>query len=214
MCVCVPVLQAKLPELQPFPSPDGDTVTQHEELVWMPGVNDCDLLMYLRAARWVHSTLLGWAWLQPLLHSGLLCWEIFFPNPLREDPFKFTSQKDPVQKLPIKFTLKPRQWHQLRCWVWAKNTQIWASTAAPITCGCAEAAGCCGMGDKGRSSWDSRASLQGIPWGAPVCISVLPWWVQQPHWWPSGIQSFSELLVARRNSGAKESAVPVGFLTL
>uniref|UniRef100_A0A8C5TYU1 Arginine-glutamic acid dipeptide repeats protein n=1 Tax=Malurus cyaneus samueli TaxID=2593467 RepID=A0A8C5TYU1_9PASS len=42
---------AKLPELQPFPSPDGDTVTQHEELVWMPGVNDCDLLMYLRAAR-------------------------------------------------------------------------------------------------------------------------------------------------------------------
>lgn len=43
--------QAKLPDLQPFPSPDGDTVTQHEELVWMPGVNDCDLLMYLRAAR-------------------------------------------------------------------------------------------------------------------------------------------------------------------
>uniref|UniRef100_A0A2K6RRB5 Arginine-glutamic acid dipeptide repeats protein n=1 Tax=Rhinopithecus roxellana TaxID=61622 RepID=A0A2K6RRB5_RHIRO len=42
---------AKLPDLQPFPSPDGDTVTQHEELVWMPGVNDCDLLMYLRAAR-------------------------------------------------------------------------------------------------------------------------------------------------------------------
>uniref|UniRef100_A0A8C3RU10 Arginine-glutamic acid dipeptide repeats protein n=1 Tax=Chelydra serpentina TaxID=8475 RepID=A0A8C3RU10_CHESE len=37
--------------LQPFPSLDGDTVTQHEELVWMPGVNDCDLLMYLRAAR-------------------------------------------------------------------------------------------------------------------------------------------------------------------
>uniref|UniRef100_A0A2K6RR98 Arginine-glutamic acid dipeptide repeats protein n=1 Tax=Rhinopithecus roxellana TaxID=61622 RepID=A0A2K6RR98_RHIRO len=47
----IPVLQAKLPDLQPFPSPDGDTVTQHEELVWMPGVNDCDLLMYLRAAR-------------------------------------------------------------------------------------------------------------------------------------------------------------------
>ncbi|NWZ43880.1 RERE protein, partial [Brachypodius atriceps] len=46
-----PSHQAKLPELQPFPSPDGDTVTQHEELVWMPGVNDCDLLMYLRAAR-------------------------------------------------------------------------------------------------------------------------------------------------------------------
>lgn len=47
----IPFLQAKLPDLQPFPSPDGDTVTQHEELVWMPGVNDCDLLMYLRAAR-------------------------------------------------------------------------------------------------------------------------------------------------------------------
>lgn len=44
-------LQAKLPELQPFPSGDGDAVTRHEELVWMPGVNDCDLLMYLRAAR-------------------------------------------------------------------------------------------------------------------------------------------------------------------
>ncbi|XP_015266528.1 PREDICTED: LOW QUALITY PROTEIN: arginine-glutamic acid dipeptide repeats protein [Gekko japonicus] len=46
-----PSHQAKLPELQPFPSGEGDTVTQHEELVWMPGVNDCDLLMYLRAAR-------------------------------------------------------------------------------------------------------------------------------------------------------------------
>uniref|UniRef100_A0A8D0BWQ6 Arginine-glutamic acid dipeptide repeats protein n=1 Tax=Salvator merianae TaxID=96440 RepID=A0A8D0BWQ6_SALMN len=46
-----PSHQAKLPELQPFPSGDGDSVTQHEELVWMPGVNDCDLLMYLRAAR-------------------------------------------------------------------------------------------------------------------------------------------------------------------
>ncbi|XP_048375207.1 arginine-glutamic acid dipeptide repeats protein isoform X3 [Sphaerodactylus townsendi] len=46
-----PSHQAKLPELQPFPSGDSDAVTQHEELVWMPGVNDCDLLMYLRAAR-------------------------------------------------------------------------------------------------------------------------------------------------------------------
>lgn len=26
-------------------------MTENEELVWMPGVNDCDLLMYLRAAR-------------------------------------------------------------------------------------------------------------------------------------------------------------------
>ncbi|CAJ0930410.1 unnamed protein product, partial [Ranitomeya imitator] len=46
-----PSHQAKLPDLQPFPSPDRDPITQHEELVWMPGVNDCDLLMYLRAAR-------------------------------------------------------------------------------------------------------------------------------------------------------------------
>ncbi|XP_027026330.2 arginine-glutamic acid dipeptide repeats protein isoform X1 [Tachysurus fulvidraco] len=45
-----PSHQAKLPELQPFPSPGGQ-VTENEELVWMPGVNDCDLLMYLRAAR-------------------------------------------------------------------------------------------------------------------------------------------------------------------
>uniref|UniRef100_A0A8C2Z3N8 Arginine-glutamic acid dipeptide repeats protein n=1 Tax=Cyclopterus lumpus TaxID=8103 RepID=A0A8C2Z3N8_CYCLU len=46
-----PSHQAKLPELQPFPSPGGQAVTENEELVWMPGVNDCDLLMYLRAAR-------------------------------------------------------------------------------------------------------------------------------------------------------------------
>ncbi|KAI7794112.1 putative arginine-glutamic acid dipeptide repeats protein, partial [Triplophysa rosa] len=46
-----PSHQAKLPELQPFPSPGGQTLTENEELVWMPGVNDCDLLMYLRAAR-------------------------------------------------------------------------------------------------------------------------------------------------------------------
>ncbi|KAJ8258875.1 hypothetical protein COCON_G00178870 [Conger conger] len=46
-----PSHQAKLPELQPFPSPGGHPVTENEELVWMPGVNDCDLLMYLRAAR-------------------------------------------------------------------------------------------------------------------------------------------------------------------
>ncbi|KAF7664440.1 hypothetical protein LDENG_00177590 [Lucifuga dentata] len=46
-----PSHQAKLPELQPFPSPGGQAVTENEELVWMPGVNDCDLLMYLRASR-------------------------------------------------------------------------------------------------------------------------------------------------------------------
>uniref|UniRef100_A0A8B9HKE3 Arginine-glutamic acid dipeptide repeats protein n=1 Tax=Astyanax mexicanus TaxID=7994 RepID=A0A8B9HKE3_ASTMX len=45
------IFAAKLPELQPFPSPGGHPVTENEELVWMPGVNDCDLLMYLRAAR-------------------------------------------------------------------------------------------------------------------------------------------------------------------
>lgn len=43
--------QAKLPELQPLPTPGIDSVTEKEELVWTPGVNDCDLLMYLRAAR-------------------------------------------------------------------------------------------------------------------------------------------------------------------
>ncbi|XP_030042042.1 arginine-glutamic acid dipeptide repeats protein isoform X2 [Microcaecilia unicolor] len=46
-----PSHQAKLPDLQPFPMPDVETVTENEELVWMPGINDCDLLMYLRAAR-------------------------------------------------------------------------------------------------------------------------------------------------------------------
>ncbi|XP_061910254.1 arginine-glutamic acid dipeptide repeats protein isoform X1 [Entelurus aequoreus] len=46
-----PSHQAKLPELQPFPSSGSQAVTENEELVWMPGVNDCDLLMYLRAAR-------------------------------------------------------------------------------------------------------------------------------------------------------------------
>ncbi|KAJ8371041.1 hypothetical protein SKAU_G00110690 [Synaphobranchus kaupii] len=46
-----PSHQAKLPELQPLPCPGGQVVTENEELVWMPGVNDCDLLMYLRAAR-------------------------------------------------------------------------------------------------------------------------------------------------------------------
>uniref|UniRef100_A0A4W5KUD2 Arginine-glutamic acid dipeptide (RE) repeats b n=1 Tax=Hucho hucho TaxID=62062 RepID=A0A4W5KUD2_9TELE len=43
--------QAKLPELQPRPVFGVQTQTENEELVWMPGVNDCDLLMYLRAAR-------------------------------------------------------------------------------------------------------------------------------------------------------------------
>ncbi|XP_031424201.1 arginine-glutamic acid dipeptide repeats protein isoform X2 [Clupea harengus] len=46
-----PSHQAKLPELQPPPASGAETVTEIEELVWMPGVNDCDLLMYLRAAR-------------------------------------------------------------------------------------------------------------------------------------------------------------------
>ncbi|XP_028826274.1 arginine-glutamic acid dipeptide repeats protein [Denticeps clupeoides] len=46
-----PSHQAKLPELQPPPGPGLETVTENEQLVWTPGVNDCDLLMYLRAAR-------------------------------------------------------------------------------------------------------------------------------------------------------------------
>ncbi|XP_072888380.1 arginine-glutamic acid dipeptide repeats protein isoform X2 [Hemitrygon akajei] len=46
-----PSHQAKLPELKPLPLSTGEMVTEHEELVWTPGVNDCELLMYLRAAR-------------------------------------------------------------------------------------------------------------------------------------------------------------------
>uniref|UniRef100_UPI00398F3A98 arginine-glutamic acid dipeptide repeats protein isoform X6 n=1 Tax=Pristiophorus japonicus TaxID=55135 RepID=UPI00398F3A98 len=46
-----PSHQAKLPELKPLPLSTSEMVTEHEELVWTPGVNDCDLLMYLRAAR-------------------------------------------------------------------------------------------------------------------------------------------------------------------
>lgn len=44
-------MQAKLPELQPPLAYGTESVTENEELVWAPGVNDCDLLMYLRAAR-------------------------------------------------------------------------------------------------------------------------------------------------------------------
>ncbi|XP_032369833.1 arginine-glutamic acid dipeptide repeats protein isoform X4 [Etheostoma spectabile] len=46
-----PSHQAKLPELQLRSAPGLQTQTESEELMWMPGVNDCDLLMYLRAAR-------------------------------------------------------------------------------------------------------------------------------------------------------------------
>ncbi|XP_077581970.1 arginine-glutamic acid dipeptide repeats protein isoform X2 [Stigmatopora nigra] len=46
-----PSHQAKLPELQPRSTPASQTSAQGEELMWSPGVNDCDLLMYLRAAR-------------------------------------------------------------------------------------------------------------------------------------------------------------------
>lgn len=48
-------LQAKLPELQPRPAPGLQAQTESEELMWTPGVNDCDLLMYLRAARSVSA---------------------------------------------------------------------------------------------------------------------------------------------------------------
>uniref|UniRef100_A0A8C2Z8I2 Arginine-glutamic acid dipeptide (RE) repeats b n=1 Tax=Cyclopterus lumpus TaxID=8103 RepID=A0A8C2Z8I2_CYCLU len=43
--------QAKLPEMQLRSAPGLQTQTESEELMWTPGVNDCDLLMYLRAAR-------------------------------------------------------------------------------------------------------------------------------------------------------------------
>ncbi|XP_037534773.1 arginine-glutamic acid dipeptide repeats protein isoform X2 [Nematolebias whitei] len=46
-----PSHQAKLPELQPRSAPGLHTQMESEELMWTPGVNDCDLLMYLRAAR-------------------------------------------------------------------------------------------------------------------------------------------------------------------
>ncbi|KAF7665469.1 hypothetical protein LDENG_00142480 [Lucifuga dentata] len=46
-----PSHQAKLPELQPRPASGFQAQTESEELMWTPGVNDCDLLMYLRAAR-------------------------------------------------------------------------------------------------------------------------------------------------------------------
>ncbi|XP_077429082.1 arginine-glutamic acid dipeptide repeats protein isoform X4 [Vanacampus margaritifer] len=46
-----PSHQAKLPELQPRPAPASHSQAESEELMWTPGVNDCDLLMYLRAAR-------------------------------------------------------------------------------------------------------------------------------------------------------------------
>ncbi|MEQ2208769.1 hypothetical protein XENOCAPTIV_013949, partial [Xenoophorus captivus] len=49
-CNCL-LLKAKLPELQPRPALGAQTQTENEELMWTPGVNDCDLLMYLRAAR-------------------------------------------------------------------------------------------------------------------------------------------------------------------
>uniref|UniRef100_A0A3P9IMN8 Arginine-glutamic acid dipeptide (RE) repeats b n=1 Tax=Oryzias latipes TaxID=8090 RepID=A0A3P9IMN8_ORYLA len=46
-----PSHQAKLPELQPKHAAAGPQAqTESEELMWTPGVNDCDLLMYLRAA--------------------------------------------------------------------------------------------------------------------------------------------------------------------
>lgn len=41
--------QARLPELRPDPPPGGGM--PREELRWTPGVPDCDLMMYLRAAR-------------------------------------------------------------------------------------------------------------------------------------------------------------------
>ena len=55
--VSVCCVQAKLPELQARSAPSLQT--QSEELVWTPGVNDCDLLMYLRAARYPRAPCWG-----------------------------------------------------------------------------------------------------------------------------------------------------------
>uniref|UniRef100_T1JNW0 BAH domain-containing protein n=1 Tax=Strigamia maritima TaxID=126957 RepID=T1JNW0_STRMM len=48
-----PSHQARLPEYKPNVHPDGmpEKCQQWEEVRWLPGMPDCDLLMYLRAAR-------------------------------------------------------------------------------------------------------------------------------------------------------------------
>lgn len=80
-------LQAKLPELQQRPAPTLQSQTEIEELMWTPGVNDCDLLMYLRAARSVQVAsllsrktqilfLLLLINLRVELESLLTCWQV------------------------------------------------------------------------------------------------------------------------------------------
>ncbi|NWY67908.1 RERE protein, partial [Erithacus rubecula] len=101
--VCPP-LQAKLPELQPFPCPGGDTVTQHEELVWMPGVNDCDLLMYLRAARehlmWLPVVVFFFS----SIRSVLIPWNdlfVFFVFQLHESNYDAGKALQRLVKKPV-----------------------------------------------------------------------------------------------------------------
>ncbi|XP_033104593.1 arginine-glutamic acid dipeptide repeats protein-like [Anneissia japonica] len=43
--------QAVLPQLRPKPKPNGQTLTDKEELTWKTRIEDVNLLMYLRAAR-------------------------------------------------------------------------------------------------------------------------------------------------------------------
>lgn len=85
------------------------------------------------------------------------------------------------------------QCHQLRCSFGEQKAQIWASTAPWqqlwLWRGSAEAAGCSGVGEEGGAALGEQLAQHrvpaGNPLGAPVCISVLPWWVQQTHWWAS-----------------------------
>lgn len=105
-------LQAKLPELQQRPAPTLQSQTEIEELMWTPGVNDCDLLMYLRAARSVQVAsllsrktqilfLLLLINLRVELESSLTCWQVYFnPNPLH------CLQKRPLQQLSVSVTLQ------------------------------------------------------------------------------------------------------------
>lgn len=105
-------LQAKLPELQQRPAPTLQSQTEIEELMWTPGVNDCDLLMYLRAARSVQVAsllsrktqilfLLLLINLRVELESLLTCWQVYFnPNP------PHCLQKRPLQQLSVSVTLQ------------------------------------------------------------------------------------------------------------
>lgn len=98
---------------------------------------------------------------------------------------------------------------------WGQHSPLPSAVALE---GSAEAAVCSGwVGEEGGAALGEQLARQrvpaGNPLGAPVCISVLPWWVQQTHWLFTVIQSLSKLLVACRSSEPGESAVSVSFLT-